>query len=371
VPGRGHASPIVWGDKVFLSSADETSQRQMLLCFDQVTGSQRWQCELGQGHFGTKHDRNSFASATPACDGRYVFYPFAADGALWVVAVDFHGNIVWKTKAGPYLMGMGHGYASSPTLVDGLIVVLADNFPGASRRDRLRAALGLKHEGYLAALDCSTGAIVWRIRRPARDTTSYGSPVVTNIDGTSQIVVPGGGAITAYNPSDGSELWYCRWEASRGANSVAIGNRVVIASASDPSRDIYCIRADGSGDVTDTHIAWHLKHRGSEVPTPLVYGNYVVWIEDNGVASCVESTSGKSLWKHRLGGNFSASPIVAGGNIIAINEAGRAFVFKPASKFQLVAENDLNEETMATPSPSGNNLLVRTSERLWCLAEQR
>ncbi|HEX3725234.1 MAG TPA: PQQ-binding-like beta-propeller repeat protein [Pirellulales bacterium] len=368
VLGRGHSSPIVWGNQVFLASADETASIQWLLSFDRSTGLLLWKCEVGRGNFGVRHQKNSYASATPACDGRYVYYPFVADDGLVVTAVDLRGRLAWQTRAGPYAQDVGHGYASSPTLFGGLVIVLSDSHRAMGRREGLRAMIGLKHDAFLAALDGATGAVVWRVRRGGQEQTSYGTPVVVEVAGRPQLIVPGGSAIVAYSPSDGRELWRCRWPMARAANSAAACDNWVFASGADPERQIICIRADGHGDVTDSHVVWTVKNRGADVPSPLVVERRLLLVDDGGVASCYNIESGSLFWRRRLGGQFTASPIAIAGDVYAVNESGRTFVFRVNPKFELIAENDLNEETLASPISAGGNLLLRTSDRLWCIA---
>ncbi|HEX4148241.1 MAG TPA: PQQ-binding-like beta-propeller repeat protein [Pirellulales bacterium] len=371
LPGRGHSSPIIWGDDVFLAAADEVANVQSLLCYDRSTGSLRWTCEVGRGDFGVKHLKNSYASATPACDGRCVFYPFVANNALQTSAVDLRGNLAWQTRVGPYAQDVGYGYASSPAIFDGLVIVLSDSHRAMGRRERLRAMIGLQHDAFLAALDGATGEVVWRVRLSAQNQTSYGTPIVVQAAGRPQLIVPGGSAIVAYSPFDGHQIWRCRWPLARAANSVVACDNWVVASGADPDRQTICIRADGENDVTDSHVAWSIKNRGADVPSPLVVERRLVLVEDGGVASCFSIESGKLLWRHRLAGNFTASPIAIGNYVYAVNESGRTFVFRVAPKFELVAENDLNEETLASPACSGGDLFLRTRDRLWCISDGR
>lgn len=358
--GRGHASPIVCGDAIFLASADETDQTQMLLCHDRETGRERWRTVVHAGGLPAIHQKNSHASATPVCDGERVYTVFQNDGALWVSACDLAGEIVWQTKAGPCVMK--HGYGSSPALFGTLLIVAGDNF--GARVDRLRGS------SFLAALDTRTGEIVWRVRRPQGD--SYGIPVVANVAGRIQLVIAGEERIGAYDPATGEEIWHCRWSAARTAGSVAWNDGCVFASAIYPEPQVICVRADGRGDVTATHLVWRSTGLAADIPSPVCLGDRLFVVRDEGIAVCFDSQTGRTLGKRRIGTHISASPLVTGRSLVVVDEAGTShFLAGDASLAPVAPSFQLTEAVMASPVFSGNDLLLRTEKHLICIGADR
>jgi outer membrane protein assembly factor BamB len=356
VPGRGHSSPIVWRDRVFLTTADEQGQVQSLLCFRRETGEPLWNTPLHQGAFLACHPKNSHASPTPACDGQHVYVPYLAEDALWVAAVELDGRLAWKTRVGPFVSEWGYG--SSPVLYRNLILVAADN--KGNRLAHLTAVTS-----YLAALDGRTGAIVWRVGRPRLH--SYGTPVVGTVAGRPQLVLGGAEKVTSYDPATGEELWSSRWPAKRSAGSIALAPDRIFASTTTFDPEIVCVRADGSGDVTDSHVLWRQRRGAADIPSPLYHDGHLYVVNDKGVALCLHADTGKIVWQERLGGAFSASPLLAGDRIYATAEDGTTYVFRAAPRYELLATNALGESVLASPIPAGGRLLLRGAGFLWCI----
>lgn len=342
VPGSGHATPIVFGEQVFVATSDTSQETMSLLSFERATGKPLWTRELHRGAFMHTHQKNSQASPTPACDGQRIFTAFTVEGALRVSAVDLVGKIVWQTEAGPF--NSQHGYGSSPVLFESLVIVSGDN----------------RGPGFLAALHRETGEIVWRVQRG--NSPSYSTPIIANVAGKNQLLLSGQAHVASYDPATGDLLWEADGPASTTANTMAWNDEFVFASGGYPQNGVMAIRAE-SGKV-----AWENKDRGY-VPSPLALGDRLLVIQDNGIALCLDAKTGKSLWKQRLGGDFSASPTLAGEYVFVPDEAGKTIVFKAASKFEKVAENDLGDGGMASPVICGGQLFLRTSRYLYCIAE--
>ena len=356
VPGRGHASPCLWGERIFLSTSDVEHQTISLLCFDKETGLSLWQTELHQGGFVEIHKKNSHASATPASDGRFVYVTSCVNGALWVTAVDFTGRVEWRREAGPYSAEWGYG--SSPAIHKSLVIVSADN--RGSGVDRLMGS------SWLAALHRQTGEIVWRVKRPDGD--SFGSPVVAHIADRDQLLLAGKDSVSSYDPTTGGVLWKCHWDAKRAANTVTFDGLHVYASSRHPQSEIICIRADGEGDVTATHLVWREQKSACDVPSPCVHEGRLYSLCDDGVLTCLSAADGNMMWKRRLGGNVSSSPLIAGEHLFCCNEDGTTFVVKLGGRGEVVAENSLGDGIMASPVVSRDRLYIRTSTGLYCFA---
>ncbi len=350
VPGRGHGSPVLWGSNIFLPTADEDNEIQYLLCYDRATGKKRWQTVIHEGGFMHMHPKNSHASSTAACDGTYVYIPFMVQDAIWLTAVDFEGKIAWQEKLSPFKSK--HGFAVSPFIYRSLLIVPCDN-PGPS---------------CLVGVHRHSGEVVYRV--PRTDYQNFSSPLVAHVCGREQLLIPGPYRVKSYDPATGAELWSCEGPTDVAASTMAAGDELVYATAGYPEKNLLCIRADGSGDVTDSHLVWQMEGNAAYVPTPLLHEGLLYLVNDGGLLFCFDAQTGEIIWREQLDGNFSASPMLAGGNIYVPNEAGMVYVFKPGRKFELVAQNNLDGGGFASPVFCDNRIYLRTSHRLWCLGEE-
>lgn len=349
LPGTGLGSPIVWNGRVFLTAADEARSALLLVCLDRQTGQQVWQTEIHRGPSSQISARRWLAIATPACDGERVYVTSQQAGMLAVTAVDLTGKIAWKREAGPYASAWGH--AASPVISGSLVIVSADQ--KSQTADRLRGA------SFLAALHRQTGEIIWRVARPAGE--SYATPIVARIAGRQQLVLPGRTGVTAYDPASGAMLWTCRWMADRPVGNVAYDANCVYASIRYPLEYVLCIRADGSGDVTKTHVVWQERRSASDVPAPLVCDDDLLILADEGLLTCLEKATGRVLWKKRLSGKFSASPVAISQYVYCVNEAGTVFVVDRLARGEVVAENLIGQGCLAPPAITGSSLLFRSA----------
>jgi outer membrane protein assembly factor BamB len=293
-----------------------------------------------------RQQKNSHATATPACDGERVFVVYANRDQVWLSAVDFNGKILWQREVGP-LEGR-YGYGPSPLVYKSLVIVNVDHFG----------------DNYIKAFDRVSGRAKWQQRR----TTwySFSSPVVARLAGRDQLLVSGVKTLTSYDPLDGKVTWSCTGPSNTtAATPVWFDNRVIVTGG-DPQTGVKCVRADGRGDVTHSHVQWEDPMK-VYVPSPLVVDDRLILIKDVGVATCLDARTGKKYWEERLGGGFSASPTYCDGLVFVPNEKGRMFVFEPGRKFKLVAENDLADGGFASPVIAGGRLYVRTLNHLYCI----
>jgi outer membrane protein assembly factor BamB len=352
VPGRGHSSPIVYGSRVFLTTAEERAQKQYVLAFDRGTGKPLWKTLVHKGGFLRKNEKNSQASATPACDGKRVYSVFINHGGLHVTATDLDGKIVWQKKAGDFQSE--HGYGCSPVLYEGLVIVNGDNLKGC----------------FVAALNCRSGKRVWRTRRTTTGRHgSYATPALATLAGKRQLIMTGMGEVSSYDPKTGKLLWSCEGPAEVTACTAACSDKLVFATGGFPEKKLLAIRANGKGDVTASHVAWRTGKGVAYVPSPLYHAGRLYVIADGGVATCFEADTGKEVWSHRLPGNFSSSPILVGDRLQVTNEAGRTYVLNAGRKFEVFARNDLNDRVMATPAVCGGQIFLRTDRHLYCLGK--
>lgn len=356
IPGRGHSSPCIQNGRIYLSTSDDQKQTISLLCLDQTTGMQVWQTELHRGGFMPIHPKNTQASSSPACDGQHVYLASAINGSIHVSAVDFSGRIVWQHEAGPYQSEWGYG--SSVALYRSLVIVCGDQ-----RGNGMNRWLG---SSWITAMDGRSGDIVWRVKRVQGD--SFGTPIVAHVANRDQLLLAGKETITSYDPGTGNVIWECHCNCKRTAGSVAFDDQHVFASTRQPQTELICVRADGEGDVTQTHVVWRDSKSSSDVPSPCFSEGRLFVVTDDGILTCRNSAEGHLRWKRRLGGTFSASPLVVGQHLYCCNEDGQTFVLAVAGNGEIIAQNSLGEGILASPIISDGKLYIRTLTRLFCIS---
>jgi outer membrane protein assembly factor BamB len=278
VPGRGHASPTVVGDRVFLATADETAEVQSVICYDRRDGRQIWKVDVHTGGMERKgHQKSSQASATVASDGERIFANFLHEGAIYTTALGLDGRRLWQTKISDFVTHQGFG--SSPAVYQSLVLVSTDNKAG----------------GVVAALDRRDGKIIWQQSRPKQP--NYTSPAVLNVAGRDQVLVAGCDHISSFDPLTGHRLWEIDGSTTECVGSIVTDGSLVFASGGYPDKLTLAVRGDGSGE-----IAWR-NNVQTYVPSMLVYDGHLYTVTDGGVALCWEAATGKEVWKSRLGGN--------------------------------------------------------------------
>ncbi len=354
VPGRGHSTPIVCGRRVILTTADEERKEQLLVCLDRATGAPAWKKVLHSGGFMRLHRKNSQASATPACDGELVFSVFINGGAIHATACDLDGNVAWTRNVGTF--DSEHGYGSSPVLHGSFVIVLADDLGG----------------GFVAALHRKTGDVIWKTDRPNDSRHgSYATPIVGVVAQRPQLLVSGTHWVSSYNPDSGELLWYASGPAQVTANTMAFRGDLVWVSGGYPEKEILCIRADGSGEVTDTAVVWSSTRGVAYVPSPLLHDGRLYLVSDDGIVSCRDPRTGDDLWRERVDGRFSASPVLAGDHILLTNESGVTSVLATGDEFRLVATNDLGDGGgFASPVICDGRLFLRTGRHVVCIGRE-
>jgi len=353
LPGRAHGSACVVGDKVFIASADEEKQLQSIHAFDRASGKALWTTVVHEMGMTQKSNKKaSWASATPACDGERVYINFITGDAVYTTALDLEGKQVWQTKISDYIIHQGYG--SSPALYENLVIVSADNKSG----------------GAVAGLDRKTGEVVWRNERAAMP--NYPSPVILEVAGKMQLFLTGTDKVSSFDPLTGKVNWEIDGATTECVTSTPTDGKHIYSSGGYPKNHVAAIAADGSGKVV-----WETNDR-VYVPSMLVRDGHLYATQDSGVALCLDAATGEEKWKGRLGGHFSASPVLVGDTIHAVNEEGDYYLFKadPAG-LEILATNKVGDEVFATPSICGGHVFLRVafydgekrSERLICFGE--
>ena len=342
VPGRGHASPIVVGDGVYLATADDENQVQSAVAFDRRTGEHLWTTAVRRGGFPKLHAKNTHASSTIASDGERLFLVFFHDEALQATALDLQGKKLWQKSLGEFNpKRYEFGYGTSPVIY-GDTVILTGEYDG---------------DAFIVALDRNSGEQRWRIKRP--ENVSYSTPAIAYVAGRDQLFITGADEIASYDPRTGEQLWTAPGCTTATCGTMVWEKDTVFASGGFPGSETIAVRADGSGEVL-----WRNNVRCYE-QSLLAHAGYVYAFSDNGVLYCWKADDGQEMWKKRLQGPVSASPILAGGQIYWSNELGKTYVFKPnPEKLEIVAENQLGSESFASPAVSRGQLFLRVADQV-------
>ncbi|HVR30694.1 MAG TPA: PQQ-binding-like beta-propeller repeat protein [Thermoanaerobaculia bacterium] len=351
IPGRGHSSPIVWGDKIFLTTSYDGGARRSLLALDRADGSLEWETLVPPASPESMYPKNSHASSTPSTDGKLVYAYFGNHG---LVAVDFDGRLVWQQSFGD--VPTRHGSAGSPLLYQDRIVLYQDHTgPEGS---------------FIAAYERATGQRLWRT--PRRETVGWGTPVAIRLeDGRDEIVVSGERRVYAYDPATGKELWSCAGNLSEAVPTPVVGEGLLFCSTGRAGPTL-AIRPGGKGDVTGDRVVWQTSKGSPFIPSPIVYDGRLYMVNDMvSVASCHRAADGELLWQGRLGEarreGFSASPVAFDGKVFFTNDEGDTFVLRAGDAFELLRVNSLGEQTLASPALVDGKWYFRTERHLVCI----
>ncbi len=384
IPGLGWSSPIVWGDKIFITSVISAAEietpkkglyfggnrmeipkdehRWMVYCLDWKAGKILWEREVYKGApKGPRHLKNSFASETPVTDGERVYAYF---GNLGLFCYDMNGKLLWKQSFAPHKTRFGWGTAASPVLHKDRIYILDDN----------------DEQSFFAAYDKKTGQEVWKVERGAG--TNWATPYVWENKSRTEIIVPATTAVRSYD-LNGKVLWEFK-----GMSSIAIPtpfskfDLLYISSGyvGDQHRPVYAVRPGASGDISlkqgetsNNFIAWYLPQGGPYNPSPIVYGDYYYTLYDRGFFTAHDARTGKEIYaKQRIdpnAGAFTSSPWAYNGKIFCLSEDGDTFVIQAGPEYKLVGKNSLDEMCMATPAIVRGSLILRTASKLYKISK--
>lgn len=349
LPGAGQSSPVVWGDRLFLTAAPDGGAKRVVLALDRKTGKILWEKQAWAGTPEKSHAQNGWATATCATDGERVV-AFFGKGGLHCYSAD--GKPLWSKTLGEF-PGVW-GTSASPVIVGNLVV---QNCEAAG-------------EGALVAFDKTSGAEAWRTPRPAPEKGGWSTPVLVKANGKQELVLNGERAVTGYDPQTGKELWRCKSFSGRGEPTATPADGLVFLVNGQPG-DIYAVRPGGTGDVTKSHMAWHTPRKGGrDQPSPIVVGKYLVVSNMAGLATCYDAPTGKVLWSDRLKGAFSSSPVAAGGKVFFQNEGGDTTVLEPGPEYKVAAENTLGvkgEVFRASLVPCGGYWFTRSDKAAYCV----
>lgn len=356
LPERGNSTPVVWGDKVFVTQAIEKEGKRLLLCFDKKTGKQLWDAGTIYREPELTHGTNPYCSASPATDGERVVVFFASAG---VFCYDMNGKELWKrTDLGKQHHIWGNG--TSPVLAG----------------DRVFLNFGPGENTVLYCFDKKTGKTLWQHKEPGGASGegevkkwlgSWGDPLLRKVGGREELMMGYPTRACAFDPQSGKELWTASGLTNLVYNSPLYADGVMIAMSGYNGAAL-AVKAGGSGDVTESHRVWHLPKVSQRIGSGVVHDGYHYILSDGGIAECRDLKTGAMVFQERLkGNNWSSLVLSADGKCYAANQIGDCFVFKASPRFELLATNSLGEKIIGSIAVSEGRLFIRGYKHLWCI----
>ena len=378
IPGRGHSSPIVWGNNIFLTTAIEgdivpgakavkhmdgdkefihpdsvganRSHKFQVVCIDRTTGKIVWAQTAFEGTpYDDRHRKSSFASSTPATDGTYVFAYFGTEG---LYAFDMMGKQIWKVDLGK-LATAGMGTGTSPVLYGDLVIVQCDEENGAA--------------SFVVGINKQTGKEVWRTPRKVQ--VSWSTPLLVNTSKRAELITSGNEFVIAYDPATGKELWRHKGVESNAIPSPVANNDLVFISAGFPEKIAMAITLGKSGDLADS-VVWKYTKGTAYVPSPILYGDYLYLTSDRGVLTCIDAKTGEVKYEGGrvpIPATFTASPVAFDGKILMTSEDGDTFVIKAGPKHEILGTNTVGEPVYASLAIADGNIFIRGERNLYCI----
>jgi len=380
IPGLGHSSPVVWGNRVFLTTDIEgevvpgakavvhfdegkefvhpdgvgadRKHTFKLLALDADSGKIVWERTAWEGTpYDSRHKRGAYAAPTPVTDGKSVFVSFGGEGLF---AYDFDGKPIWKVDMGG-IATMGVGYGISPLLHRDLVIVQCDEDSG--------------EKSFIAAYHKSTGKQAWRVPRKVQ--VSWATPILVKSGGRHELITAGTEHVIAYDPASGKELWRMKGLQSNAVPSPVAGKDVVVLTSGYPTKIAVAVKPGGSGDVTDTRqVLWQYAKGTAYVPSPIVYGDYVYLVTDKGLVTCLDAKTGEVKYeggRPPVGTSVMASPVAYDGKLLLVSTDGDAFVLKAGPKFEILKTNPMGEPIAASPAIARGRLYIRGERSLFCI----
>jgi outer membrane protein assembly factor BamB len=346
ISDRGNSSPVVWNDRIFLTSASKDGTSRKILCYSRANGHLLWEHAAGPSA-GKEwlYPKNSYASSTPVTDGQRVIAFFASSG---LVCVDFDGHEQWHVDLGAF--PTMHGAGASPLLYRDEVICIQYQSKGKT---------------LFAAFDKQTGKKLWQ--HDHENAMCWSTPVVVRVGDHDELVYNSSDHLSGYDPDSGKERWRISGTSGEAIPTVVVGGGLLY-SASGRNGPTMAVRPGGTGDLTASNVVWRNLRGGPHVPSPLYRNGRLYIVNDTGIATCLDAADGRTIWQHRLRGRFSMSPVGCRDRILVTNEEGHSTIFRAADKFEMLPENDLGEGVLATPALLGDRLYFRSAQHLWCIA---
>jgi outer membrane protein assembly factor BamB len=350
LPGGGRSSPIVTGNHVVITAADVKDLTRRVLCLDAASGAIRWNTVVHRGEPGQMHKFNTAASSTPACDGTRIYAVFVDDQAMQVVALDLEGHVLWSESPGTF--HSQHGFASSPVVFGNGVIVNGQQ----------------DGEAFVVMLDTATGVERWRYK-PAINLRSFSTPLLAEHNGELQLILTGSTQTVALNPATGERIWSIAGPAEKFVCTPSVGHGLVFSFGGSPEKKAMAVKLGGRGQISEEFVAWRNERAMPYVPTPLLVGDYLHVLSDNGIYTCLDPQTGLSFTTGRKTGPVYSSPVAAGDRIYFFEDSGECTVIKNGKSFDVLARNELGESVYSTPAIAHQSLFVRTEGHLVRIGE--
>lgn len=380
IEGRGHSSPIVWGNTVFVTTAIEgdvvagaKAAKHMIgdkefvhpdsvganrkhtfkvIALNRNTGKVLWQAVAWEGTpYDDRHRKSSYAASTPATDGKLVYAYFGSEG---IYAYDFKGKLAWKADVGK-LANLGMGTATSPILFEDLVILQCDEDNGTG--------------SFMLALDKKTGKEVWRT--PRKIQISWSTPLLVKTAKRAELITSGTETIISYDPATGKELWRHKGVESNAIPSPVANSEMVYLVAGFPAKIAMAIRLGGSGDLTGSaNMTWKYAKGTAYVPSPILYGDYLYLTTDRGILTCIDAKTGEVKYEGGripIPATFTASPVAFDGKILMTSEDGDTFIVKAGPKHEILGTNSVGEPVYASPAIADGRIFIRGEKNIYCI----
>jgi outer membrane protein assembly factor BamB len=380
IPGRGHSSPIVWGNRVFVTTAVEgdvvpgakavkhmndgkeflhpdsigadRKHQFKVIALNRESGKIAWEAVAWEGTpYDNRHRKSSYAASTPATDGKMVYAFFGTEG---LYAYDFNGKLAWKAQLGN-LGTVGMGTGTSPILYDNLVIIQCDEENGEA--------------SFIVGLDKKTGKEVWRTPRKVQ--VSWSTPLLVKTSTRSELITSGTETVISYDPATGKELWRHKGVESNAIPSPVANSDMVFLVAGFPAKVAMAIKLGGSGDLTGTpNVPWKYAKGTAYVPSPILYGDYLYLTTDRGILTCIDAKTGEVKYEGGripIPATFTASPVAFEGKILMTSEDGDTFMVKAGPKHEVLGTNSIGEPVYASPAIADGRIFIRGEKNLYCI----
>ncbi len=356
IPGKGWSSPIVWGDRIFLTTATNEGASCHVLALDAASGRILWNKHVFDQETLQLREQNSYASPTPVTDGETIFAVFGEGG---VVALDFDGKVLWENR--DFKFFSEHGLGASPILYKDTVIMAYD----PSSRDQRKEKVGWKvpwDGAAIWALDKRTGKLVWEGKR-GKSRLAHVTPNLMEVDGKKQLISGAGDVVQGFDPDTGRRLWSVYSQGEGVTPSIVIGDGLAYSISGFEATTIRAVAPGGK-------IVWEQTRSASHIPSMIYHDGLLYNMHESGIATAMDATTGNVIWQARVGGQHWASPVLADGRIYFTTEEGETIVMAPGREYKELARNSLGEHTQASFAVSGGRFYIRTAQRLWAIGEK-
>jgi outer membrane protein assembly factor BamB len=362
IPGEGWSSPVVFGDRIFVTATTDEGKSCHVICLDRPAGSILWDKMVFEQVPKHKRAENSFATPTPVTDGQHVYAVFSSGG---IAALDYEGNILWLNHDVDFYSQ--HGLGASPILYNDLLIM---PFDGSNEGEEYLRGFKEPWDGaILLALDKTTGKVRWRASR-GQSRLAHVTPNILHRDGSAQLVSAAGDVVQGHDLETGELVWTVHSQGEGVTPSIVLGDELIYSCSGFEDPTIRVVRPGGEGDVTATHVAWERKQGVPMLASLLYVDPYIYSVTETGIVHCFDAESGEPIAHKRIGGKYCASPIYADGKIYYLSEEdGESIVMEPGSEFKEIARNSIGEMCKASMAVSQGNIFIRSEHNLYCIGE--